>query len=221
MMSGYRLLHLALCLFSELELATPAGGRFGGGSSGPPIHLQLWFIVVMGCVALLLLAVFLAVALHRALNRPPFTRERPPIVPLHLQHRSPRAVYPPSNSYLFDTVPDTTSSPNSVTLKGFTMHLEEVMDTKVLDSDALPEGHMGVVTVSTVHMSAHGLSQNPLHRSVSQLIDRKAGENEEEGVWDPHFRAHDSGMFDEEFVDTIKGFSTVRKEHTMFTDTNL
>ncbi|GAA6071760.1 usherin, partial [Tachysurus ichikawai] len=27
--------------------------------------------------------------------------------------------------------------------------------------------------------------------------------------------------FDEEFVDTIKGFSTVRKEHTMFTDTNL
>ena len=28
-------------------------------------------------------------------------------------------------------------------------------------------------------------------------------------------------MDDEEFVDTIKGFSTVRKEHTMFTDTNL
>lgn len=25
----------------------------------------------------------------------------------------------------------------------------------------------------------------------------------------------------EEFVDSIKGFSTVRKEHTMFTDTNL
>ena len=28
-------------------------------------------------------------------------------------------------------------------------------------------------------------------------------------------------MEDEEFVDTVKGFSTVRKEHTMFTDTNL
>lgn len=28
-------------------------------------------------------------------------------------------------------------------------------------------------------------------------------------------------MDDEEFVDTVKGFSTVRKEHTMFTDTNL
>ncbi|XP_057678745.1 usherin [Corythoichthys intestinalis] len=36
-------------------------------------------------------------------------------------------------------------------------------------------------------------------------------------------RGHDSGMFmdDEEFVDSVKGFSTVRKEHTMFTDTNL
>ncbi|KAL6485439.1 hypothetical protein MHYP_G00048310 [Metynnis hypsauchen] len=156
--------------------------------------MQLWFMVVMAGVALLLLAVFVAVGLHRALSRPPFTRERPPIVPLHLQHRSPRAVYPPSNSYLFDTVPDTTSSPNSVTLKGFTMHLEEVTDTKVLDSDALPEGHMGVVTVSTVHRSAHGLSQNPLRRSVSQLIDRKVGEGEDEGAWDPHFRAHDSGM---------------------------
>lgn len=28
-------------------------------------------------------------------------------------------------------------------------------------------------------------------------------------------------MDDEEFVDTIKGFSTIKKEHTMFTDTNL
>lgn len=28
-------------------------------------------------------------------------------------------------------------------------------------------------------------------------------------------------MEDEEFVDAVKGFSTVRKEHTMFTDTNL
>ncbi|XP_007259937.2 usherin [Astyanax mexicanus] len=173
----------------------------------------------MAGVSLVLLAVFLAVVLHKALNRPPFTRERPPIVPLHLQHRSPSAVYPPSNSYLFDTVPDTTSSPNSVMLKSFTMHLEEVVDSKVLEDGVLPEGEMGVVTVSTVHMSTHGLTQNPLRRSVSQLIDRKGREDDE--VWDPHFRAHDSGMFDEEFVDTVKGFSTVRKEHTMFTDTNL
>lgn len=28
-------------------------------------------------------------------------------------------------------------------------------------------------------------------------------------------------MEDEKFVDTVKGFSTIRKEHTMFTDTNL
>ncbi|XP_066533332.1 usherin [Hoplias malabaricus] len=161
-------------------------------------------MVLMAGVALLLLAVLLALGLHRALHRPPLTRQRPPIVPLHLQ---------------FDTVPDTISSPNSVTLKGFTMHLEGVTDTKVLDGADFPEGQTGVVSVSTVH----GLSRNHLRRSVSQLMDRKGGEEEEEDEWvsDPHFRAHDSGMFDEEFVDSVKGFSTVRKEHTMFTDTNL
>ncbi|XP_076872764.1 usherin isoform X2 [Brachyhypopomus gauderio] len=199
---------------------SPAGGGNGGNSEGPPIYLQLWFMVVMAAVALFLLAVFLGVGLHKALRRPPFTRERPPLMPLPLQPRSPKVMYPPSKSYMFDTVPDTTSSPNSVTLKGFTMHVEEVTNTKILEDSSLSAGEVGIVTVSTGHMSAHGPSQSPLRRSVSQLIDRKEGDGED-GVWDPYFRAHDSGMFDEEFVDTIKGFSTVRKEHTMFTDTNL
>ncbi|XP_062857977.1 usherin [Trichomycterus rosablanca] len=176
--------------------------------------------MVMASVALIFFAIILGVGLHKAITRPPYSRERPPLVPLPLHPRSPHSIYPPSNSYLFDTVPDATSSPNSVTLKGFTMRQEEVIDAKIVEfgDDAL-EGQMGVVTVSTPYMISHDISQNPLRRSVSQLIDRKVGEDE---VWDPQIRAlHDSGMFDEEFVDTIKGFSTVRKEHTMFTDTNL
>ncbi|MEQ2250728.1 hypothetical protein ILYODFUR_003832, partial [Ilyodon furcidens] len=66
------------------------------------------------------------------------------------------------------------------------------------------------------------LSVNSLRRSISQVIDGKSLA-EDDDIWDPNISAHDSGMFmdDEEFVDTIKGFSTVRKEHTMFTDTNL
>ncbi|XP_051731225.1 usherin isoform X2 [Ctenopharyngodon idella] len=91
------------------------------------------------------------------------------------------------------------------------MHMEEVIESKVVDEDGSAEGETGVVTVSGLY------SQNPLQRSVSQLIDKK-----DEEAWEPHFRRLDSGLFEgEEFVDSIKGFSTVRKEHTMFTDTNL
>ncbi|KTF95323.1 hypothetical protein cypCar_00006276, partial [Cyprinus carpio] len=199
-----------LSVISGVEPPTPAGGRLGSGAGGSPFYRELWFIVLMAGVALLLLALILAVVLHKALNKPPFTRERPPLVPLPLQRRSPRAVYPPSNSYLFDTVPETVGSPNSVTLKAFTMHMEEVIESKVME-DRSAEGEDGLVTVSGLY------TQNPLQRSVSQLIVKK-----DEESWEPHFRRLDSGLFEgEEFVDTIKGFSTVRKEHTMFTDTNL
>ncbi|XP_030261827.1 usherin [Sparus aurata] len=162
-------------------------------------------------IALLLLAIVLAVALHKALNKLPFTRERPPLVALPMQKRSPMAVYPPSNSVLFDTVPDTTGFSNSVTLKGFTMKIEEVLEAKCEPDDEVPpQGELGILSV------------NSLRRSVSQVIDGKSLTGDDE-AWDPNISGHDSGMFmdDEEFVDTIKGFSTVRKEHTMFTDTNL
>ncbi|KAL4630445.1 usherin isoform X1 [Arapaima gigas] len=171
------------------------GGEAGTQDPGSRFYNELWFIILMAGVGLILLAIFLGLLLHKALNRPLFTRERPPLVPLSLQKRSPMGVYCPSN-FLFDTVPDTTTSSSSVTLKGFTMHLETM----------------------------HGPSQNVLHRSISQLLDthdRKSLMND--GLWDSMVHGYDSGMFmeDEEFVDTIKGFSTVKKEHTMFTDTNL
>lgn len=95
--------------------------------------------------------------------------------------------------------------------------------------DIPPQGELGLLSVSS------------LRRSVSQLMDVKSVGDED--VWDPNTSGHDSGMVrdpkddcwhqslsphlllqfmdDEEFVDTVKGFSTVRKEHTMFTDTNL
>ncbi|XP_060908202.1 usherin [Labrus mixtus] len=163
----------------------------------------------MAAIALLLLAVVLGVVLYKALNKPPFTRERPPLVAM--QKRSPRAIYPASNSVLFDSVPDTTGFSNSVTLKGFTMKIEEVLETKCeLGEEAPAQGELGILSV------------NSLRRSVSQVMDGKSSTGDDD-VWDPNISGHDSGMFmdDEEFVDTIKGFSTVRKEHTMFTDTNL
>ncbi|KAA0708280.1 Usherin Usher syndrome type IIa protein -like protein [Triplophysa tibetana] len=87
----------------------------------------------------------------------------------------------------------------------------EVIEEKVMKEDVSPEGETGLVTVSGLY------TQNLLQRSVSQLMD-----SNDQDPWEPHFRRLDSGLFEgEEFVDSIKGFSTVRKEHTMFTDTNL
>ncbi|XP_032399384.1 usherin isoform X1 [Etheostoma spectabile] len=188
------------------------GQRAEGGQGDQPLVRELWFIVVMAAIALLLLAILLAVILTKALNKPPFTRERPPLVALPMKkRRSPMAVYPASNSVLFDTVHDTTGISNSVTLKGFTMKTEEVFEAKCEPiDDAPPPGELGILSV------------NALRRSVSQMMDGKSLTGDDE-AWDPNISGHDSGMFmdDEEFVDTVKGFSTVRKEHTMFTDTNL
>ncbi|KAM7368028.1 hypothetical protein PAMP_014283 [Pampus punctatissimus] len=165
----------------------------------------------MAGIALLLLAIILGLLLHKTLNKPPITRERPPLVALPMQKRSPRAVYPHSNSILFDTVPDTTGVSTSVTLKGFTMKIEDVLEAKYEPTDEVPpQGELGILSV------------NSLRRSVSQVMDGKSLTGVDD-AWDPNISGHDSGMFmdDEEFVDTVKGFSTVRKEHTMFTDTNL
>ncbi|XP_056284669.1 usherin [Pseudoliparis swirei] len=163
----------------------------------------------MAAIGLLLLAIVLGVTLHKALNKSPFTRERPPLVAPPTTKRSHMAIYPTSNSLLFETVPDTTGFSNSVTLKGFTMKMEEVLGAKGEPVDKLPPQELEILSV------------NSLRRSVSQMMDGKSMTGDE--AWDPNISGHDSGMFmdDEEFVDTVKGFSTVRKEHTMFTDTNL
>ncbi|XP_051792736.1 usherin [Acanthochromis polyacanthus] len=91
------------------------------------------------------------------------------------------------------------------------MKMEDAPEGKLDPADDTPPpGELGMLSV------------NALRRSVSQVMDGKSLTVDDD-VWDPNVSGHDSGMFmdDEEFVDTIKGFSTVRKEHTMFTDTNL
>ncbi|XP_035278205.1 usherin [Anguilla anguilla] len=191
--------------------------------SVPKFYYELWFIILMAGLGLILLAIFLGLLLHKALKKPPFTRERPPLVPLPLQKRSPIGVYPPSDSYLFDTVPDTTNASSSVTLKGFTLHTEGVTENKIVSGSVSDDRNTMFALHGPCQLS-HAHSQNSLHRSVSQLIDAQDRKFlMEDGIWSSVVRGHDSGLFmdDEEFVDTIKGFSTVRKEHTMFTDTNL
>ncbi|XP_049613754.1 usherin isoform X2 [Syngnathus scovelli] len=189
-------------LLRELFFAFPTYPASPGPPEGPmgseraevdqatqhPVFQQLWFMVAMAAVALVLMAVALAVALHKVLKKAPLTRERPPLAAM--QKRHPLAVYPASNSVLFDTA----GVVSSVTLKSFTIKMEEELEAKCAGDK--------------------GGGETSLRRSVSQVMDKKSlGE-----AW-----GHDSGMFmdDEEFVDSVKGFSTVRKEHTMFTDTNL
>ncbi|XP_061667767.1 usherin isoform X2 [Syngnathoides biaculeatus] len=164
-----------------------------------PVFQELWFIAVMAAVALLLMAIVLGVVLHKALNKAPLTRGRPPLVAM--KTRSPMAVYPAGNSVLFDT----SGVVSSVTLKSFTMKMEEALEAKC--EDAHPRG-----------VEEGGRRGNRLKRSVSQVMDGKSPVE----AWAPAM-GHDSGMFmdDEEFVDSVKGFSTVRKEHTMFIDTNV
>ncbi|KAG7465654.1 hypothetical protein MATL_G00155810 [Megalops atlanticus] len=227
-----------------------AGGKTGLQDSHSRFYTELWFIILMAVLGLLMLALLLGLLLQRALSKPPFVRERPPLVPL--QKRSTMSMYAPSDSYLkpssencsnqnsaavpaaeppselFDTVPNSTDSSSNVTLKAFTMHLEGLTDTKISSGRSGVGNHssrgMPVLRVPHQTQLGHAYSQNSLHRSVSQLIDTHDKKSlTEDGAWDPGAQGHDSGMFaeDEEFADAIKGFSTVRKEHTMFTDTHL
>lgn len=61
--------------------------------------------------------------------------------------------------------------------------VQEVIESKVMEDDRSADGEGGLVTVSGLY------TQNPLQRSVSQLIDK----NDEES-WEPHFRRLDSGL---------------------------
>lgn len=68
------------------------------GLYGPEYKLynELWFIILMAFLGLLLLALLMGLVLRRALSKPPFIRERPPIAPL--QRRSTK--YPPNDTYM-------------------------------------------------------------------------------------------------------------------------
>ncbi len=61
--------------------------------------------------------------------------------------------------------------------------VQEVIESKGMEDDRSADGEAGLVTVSGLY------TQNPLQRSVSQLIDKK-----DEESWEPHFRRLDSGL---------------------------
>uniref|UniRef100_A0ACB8GA01 Uncharacterized protein n=1 Tax=Sphaerodactylus townsendi TaxID=933632 RepID=A0ACB8GA01_9SAUR len=128
----------------------------------------------------------------------------------------------------FETIADTSEASNSVTLKRYTMHFEGLADTKIpgLASPMSTRSNQSasVPRVPSQSQINRTYSQGSLHRSVSQLIDVYDKKSLiEDSVWDTIIHGHDSGMYvdDEDLVSAIKGFSTVTKEHTTFTDTHL
>ncbi|XP_043917278.1 usherin isoform X2 [Protopterus annectens] len=180
--------------------AVPTSGeKTGKGVLRAKFYTELWFIILMAVLGLVLFAIFLTVLLRRKLNKP-FERERPPLVPLQ-KRTSPMSVYPPSETYM-----------------GMT-------DTKIPWPGPLI-GNCNI-TVHQVPSQSHinqTYAQDSLQRSVGRLADRHDKKSlTEDAIWDTVVQTQDNSMYveDEDFMDTIKGISTVTKEHTTFTDTPL
>ncbi|KAM6979899.1 usherin [Aplochiton taeniatus] len=187
----------------------------GASASGAPVYSELWFILLVSLLGLLLLALILGLVLRRALRKSPFIRERAPLAPL--QQRSQTHGEP----YMFDTVADYVEA-STVTLKSYTQYTEGLADTKIVGGDSrFSPG--SVLRLPSQSPHGHAYSPDSLHRSVSQLIDRKSLMMEEGGWDNSGLQGHDSGLYveEEDFVDAVKVLSSVRKEHTMFTDTHL
>ncbi|XP_056624652.1 usherin [Triplophysa dalaica] len=199
-----------------------SGGKTGLYGAENRFYSELWFIILMAFLGLFLLALLMGLVLRRALSKPPFIRERPPIVPL--QRRSTK--YPPNDSYLRSSSELCSNHASSALL-----HPDETMgltDTKIGGTSTCNSKHsyrasMSVLRVPSQSQLSHAFSQNSLHRSVSQLIDTQDKKSLGGGAWDGDLHGTDSGMFvgDDEFVEAIKSYSSVKKEQTMFTDTHL
>ncbi|GCC30851.1 hypothetical protein chiPu_0009305 [Chiloscyllium punctatum] len=169
--------------------------KTGVPQSNTLFYNELWFITIMAVLGLLFLAIFLAILLQRAITKQPFKRERPPLIPLQKR----------------------TNLPNE-SFMGLT-------DTKIAERGAqISNSNISVLCVPSQSQLSDACSQTSLHRSVSQLIDTHDRKSLiEDSVWDSLGQGRDSGMYpdDEELFESIKGFSSVTKEHTIFTDTQL
>ncbi|KAB1258980.1 Usherin [Camelus dromedarius] len=146
-----------------------------------------------------------------------------------------------------DSVADVSDVSSNVTLKSYTMHFEEAGVRSILDElsairgcgdrgladTKIPRSGTPVSMRSNRSLSVLRIpSQNPvsqpcsggaLLRSVSQLMDvpdKKA--LIDDSLWEA-ILGHDSGLYvdEEDLMNAIKGFSSVTKEHTTFTDTQL
>ncbi|NWS46417.1 USH2A protein, partial [Probosciger aterrimus] len=191
---------------------------------------ELWFAVLMVVLGLILLAILLSLILQRKVHKQPYARDRPPLVPLQ-KRTSPMSVYSSGENHPFETIADTSDSSSSVTLKSYTMHSEGLADTKIRGAGGSPSNHSIRIAAGARRRSQNQLnrtySQASLHRSVSQLLnlyDKKSFA--EDPPWDAIIHNHRTtsrGLYadEEDLVNVIKGFSTVTKEHTTFTDTHL
>ncbi|KAF0043352.1 hypothetical protein F2P81_004689 [Scophthalmus maximus] len=181
--------------------------------SATPVYSELWFILMLALLGLFLLAVLLGLVLQRALRKNPSARERPPLVTLQKTRKAG------GETYMFDTVADCVEISN-VILKSYTVCTEGLTDTKIVGSSSR-FNPMSVLRVPVQRDLGQAYSQHSLHRSATQLIDKKSLRMEE-GHWDIPLGT-DSGLYveEDEFVDTIKALRSGKKEHTMFTDTHL
>ncbi|XP_016076620.1 PREDICTED: usherin [Miniopterus natalensis] len=181
---------------------TTPGGKKGSGSRGSEFYSELWFIVLVAILGLVLLAIFLSLILQRKINQEPYIRERPPLVPVQ-KRTSPLSVYPPGETHM------------------------GLADTKI----PRPGGRLSlrsnrsisVLRVPSQSQLSQAYSQGSLHRSVSQLMDIQGKKVLiDDSLWET-ILGHDSGLYvdEEDLMKAIKGFSSVAKEHTTFTDTHL
>uniref|UniRef100_A0A8C6NEI0 Usherin n=1 Tax=Melopsittacus undulatus TaxID=13146 RepID=A0A8C6NEI0_MELUD len=188
-----------------LILTTP-GEKDKAESKRAKFYNELWFAVLMVVLGLILLAILLSLILQKKVHKQPYARDRPPLVPLQ-KRTSPMSVYSSGENH------------------------PGLADTKIPGAGGSPSNHSRHIASGARRRSQSQLnrsySQASLHRSVSQLLslyDKKSFA--EDPPWDAIIHNHHAtsrGLYvdEEDLVNVIKGFSTVTKEHTTFTDTHL
>ncbi|NXJ09513.1 USH2A protein, partial [Odontophorus gujanensis] len=212
-----------------LILTTP-GEKDKAESKSVKFYNELWFAVLMVVLGLILLAILLSLILQRKVRKQPYARDRPPLVPLQ-KRTSPMSVYSTGETHPFETIADTSDSLSSITLKSYRMRSEGLADTKIPGVGS-PTSNRGIHNTTGGRRASQSqlnrtYSQASLHRSVSQLLDIYDKKSfVDELPWDTIIRNHRAGsrglyVDEEDLVNVIKGFSTVTKEHTTFTDTHL
>ncbi|KAM5238832.1 usherin [Ctenodactylus gundi] len=204
-------------------LTTP-GDQRGRGSKSRAFYSELWFVVLMATLALILLAIFVSLILQRKIQKEPYIRERPPLVPL--QKRAPQ-LSPHAESQMCDSVADISDVSSSVTLKSYTMHFEGLADTRIprlgTPVSIQRSRSVSILRVPSPSQLSRTYSQGSLHRSISQLMDIQDKKVLlDDSLWET-IVGHSSGLYvdEEDLMNAIKGFSSVTKEHTTFTDTHL
>uniref|UniRef100_A0A3B3X6F7 Usher syndrome 2A (autosomal recessive, mild) n=1 Tax=Poecilia mexicana TaxID=48701 RepID=A0A3B3X6F7_9TELE len=167
------------------------GDKQGVSISATPVYSELWFILLFVLLGLFLLAILIGLLLRRYIH----VKKNP-----SARERPPLVMLQKSRKAGGDAY------------KG-------LADTKIVSSSSR-YSPMSVLRAPSQTDLTQAYPQHSLHRSVSQLIDRKS--LIEEGCWDNPL-GHDSGLYveDDEFVDAIKALSSVKKEHSLFTDTHL